>query len=145
MEAVGLVCFLGLTAIDDIKTKKIRVLKTLIFLVIGVLINIFNKPYSLPSVLGGMMIGIILYLLGIFSKEKIGKGDGLVVLVASLYLGFKNTLLLLWVSSIFAAIIGTFYIKRSGEKMDFELPFVPFMLMGYLVVYAVKTFGGLVV
>ena len=145
METVGLVCLYGLTAFDDIRTKQVKVLEIMFFGVLGILFNLICKPYSLINVAGGVMVGGLLYLFSVLSKEKIGKGDSLIVMVSGLFLGFHNTLLLLWVSSLIAAIIGTVIVKKHGKEMDLELPFIPFLLIGYLVICIVNTLGGLVV
>ena len=145
METVGLVCLYGLTAFDDIRTKQVKVLEIMFFGVLGILFNLICKPYSLINVAGGVMVGGLLYLFSVLSKEKIGKGDSLIVMVSGLFLGFHNTLLLLWVSSLIAAIIGTVIVKKHGKEMDLELPFIPFLLIGYLVICMANTLGGLVV
>ena len=145
MEAVGLVCLLSITAVDDIKSRQVRVLEIIFFGLIGIIFNMIRKPHSLPSVLGGVMVGTLVYIFSILSKEKIGRGDGLVLMAVGIYLGFADTLELLWVSTILAAIIGTIFVKKHKANMDIELPFVPFLLMGYLLLFAFKELGGFVV
>ena len=145
MEALSLVCLYGLTSYEDLKTRQVRVIEVLIFGVFGIFFNLICKPHTAISVLGGVLVGAGVYIFSIFSKEKIGKGDGLIVMVTGLYLGFRSTLYLLWISSVLAAMVGTVFIKRHGEKMDFELPFVPFLMAGYLIQFILKGLGGFVV
>ncbi len=91
------------------------------------------------------MVGLMVYLFSVLTKEKIGKGDALVVMVTGLYLGFQNTLLLVWLSTILAAVIGSIIIRKNNVNTDFEIPFVPFLLMGYLIIYFISCVGGMVV
>ncbi len=91
------------------------------------------------------MVGLMVYLFSVLTKEKIGKGDALVVMVTGLYLGFQNTLLLVWLSTILAAVIGSIIIRKNNVNTDFEIPFVPFLLMGYLIIYFISCIGGMVV
>lgn len=143
METFGLAMFYGLTVIDDIRTKSIRVLEVIVFAVIGLLIDVTLKPYSWMSVAGGVGVGAFVYILSLLTNEKIGKGDAMIVMVSGLYLGFMNTVIVLWLASILAAIFGGVMVKRHGHRMDLEIPFVPFLLGAYLTVFLVGKLGGL--
>ncbi len=140
MEAFGLVCLYGFTAYDDFRTRQIKLLEIIVFAVIGVLINIVNAKYSFVSIIGGVAVGAAILVFSILSKEKIGKGDALIVMVSGLYLGFMNTLVLVWLSSILAAATGVVVIRKYDNGTNRELPFVPFILLAYLIMVAV---GGL--
>ncbi len=142
MEAFGLVCLFGITTFDDIRTREIRLLEILAFAILGVAYNIFFHPNSFLSIAGGVMVGMLVLLFSIVSKEKIGRGDAYIIMVAGLFLGFEETLLLLWISSILAALIGIFLLKKYGDAMDKELPFVPFLLLGYLTMFISSSVGG---
>ena len=145
MEVLSLLCLYGLTSYEDIKTRQVRIREILIFGVIGILFNLICKPHAAISVIGGVMVGIVLYIFSILSHEKIGKGDGLIVIVTGLYLGFMGTLSLLWLSSVLAALAGAVFIKRHGAKLDMELPFIPFLLAGYILLFIINALGGVVV
>lgn len=145
MEAIGLICFYGLATWDDLRSKKVRVIEIIIFGIVGLIIDFSIRPYSFLSILGGVMVGLMVYLFSVLTKEKIGKGDAFVVMVTGLYLGFQNTLLLVWLSTILAAVIGSIIIRKNNVNTDFEIPFVPFLLMGYLIIYFISCVGGMVV
>lgn len=139
MMTFGLVSLFGLTSFDDIRTKQVRVLEIIIFAVFGIILNIYYRTNSLTSIMGGLMIGGVIYLFSIVSKEKIGKGDALIIMVSGLYLGFFDTLILLWLASVFAAVFGGIYMLAHKNKGDIELPFVPFLLLGYMTMFSVET------
>ncbi len=143
MEAFGLAVFYGLTAIDDVRTKSIRVSEVIIFAVIGVLIDVILKPYSWVSIAGGVAVGAVLYIISILTKEKIGKGDAMIVMISGLYLGFMNTVIVLWLASLLAAIFGVIMVRLRGHQIDVEIPFVPFLLVAYATVFLVGQLGGL--
>ena len=145
MEEIGLICFYGLATWDDVRSKKVRVIEIIIFGIVGLIIDFSIRPYSFLSILGGVMVGLMVYLFSVLTKEKIGKGDAFVVMVTGLYLGFQNTLLLVWLSTILAAVIGSIIIRKNNVNTDFEIPFVPFLLMGYLIIYFISCVGGMVV
>ncbi|WP_090167385.1 prepilin peptidase [Pseudobutyrivibrio sp. 49] len=145
MEAFGLVCLYTLTAYDDLRERQVRVIEIIIFGIIGILINMFCKSHSLSSVFGGVAIGCLVLIFSYLSKEKIGKGDALLIIITGIYLGFRGTLTLLWISSILAAVVGTILVKKYQAKKDMELPFVPFLLMGYLLIISLEKLGGIAV
>ena len=80
----------------------------------------------------------------IFSNEKIGKGDCFIIMVSGLYLGFIDVLVLIWISSLLALIYGLITIKRLKKDSNYEIPFVPFLLSGFLLMYAIHSFGSLI-
>ena len=40
METIGLACLYGLTAMDDLKTKQVRVIEIIVFGILGIAINV---------------------------------------------------------------------------------------------------------
>lgn len=143
METIGLACLYGLTAMDDLKTKQVRVLEIIVFGILGIIINIIYKPHTLISVLGGVGIGLLTILFSYISKEKIGMGDAYIITVTGLYLGFIDTAILLWISSLLAAITGLVLIRKY-DNTKMEIPFVPFLLIAYVIMYLIHILGGFV-
>jgi len=143
MESVGLISLLGLCSFDDIRSKEIRVIEIGVFGIIGVLLHIFFGKNSWYSMVGGVAVGAIMYLISVLSKEKIGKGDALIIMVAGIYLGCIRTIELLWVSSLLAAIVGIGVVLIKKKNKEYEMPFVPFLLAGYLIIYTLESMGVL--
>ena len=143
MENFGLLCLFGLTLVDDVRFKRIRVFEVIFFGMIGVMMNCFYKTHDLISVLGGVAVGIVLYIFSIISKEMLGKGDALMIMAVGVYLGFSNTLLLVWISSIIAALVGGIYLLVTKKNIREEIPFVPFLLTGYSIMLGIKLLGGI--
>ena len=143
METIGLAFLYGLTAMDDLKTKQVRVIEIIVLGILGILTNIIYRPHTLLSVLGGVGIGLLTIAFSYISKEKIGMGDAYIITVTGLYLGFIDTAVLLWLSSLLAAITGLVLIRKyDNSKM--EIPFVPFLLIAYIIMYLIHTVGGFV-
>ena len=134
MEAFGLVCMYSITAFDDYRTRSIRLVEIIVFTIIGIIINIVAPRYTVLSVAGGVGVGLVMLAFSILSKEKLGKGDALIVMVSGLYLGFMNTLVLVWFSSILAAIFGLVTLRKYDNYREVELPFVPFLLAAFLII-----------
>ena len=124
--------YLAINSFTDIKKKKISVVVSLIFFVIGVVVSIINKEKSLISILGGVGIGFILLLVGKFSRESVGIGDGLIFLVTGLYLGFTRNIVLLLYGLIFCALVSIILITFKKLKLKDKIPFAPFVLVAYI-------------
>lgn len=69
--------------------------------------------------------GILILCLGYVSKEKIGYGDGWLLLALGMWLDLYELLLMLELGIVCCII----YAAVSGKK---ELPFVPFLTAAYL-------------
>lgn len=141
MEAVGMLGMLGICSYEDIKRKRVHVFIVLLFGILGVIVHLFCKNLSLTQMLGGMAVGGVLFAVSIISREKIGKGDALLVTVAGIYLGFWNTLMLLWIASLLAGVVSLVLIARG--KRNALIPFIPFLFASYIIILLFK--GGTIV
>jgi len=129
-EYIMLGCLLILS-IMDLRTRKISLLPVL-------LLGLFAMGYrfweneSLWEVLTGMLPGGVLLLAAWVTKESIGYGDGIVLLVVGVFCGIKKTVAILGISLILAALMAMLLLvlRRAGRKT--ELPFLPCLCSGYL-------------
>lgn len=124
--------FLLIEGVRDIKQKKISIISVMITSVLGIFLQIPNIADVWLSLTGGVIVGIIFLIISKLTKEKIGCGDGWVMLTAGICLGFRGVICLLSVSlfiaSVFSIVLLLF--KKVGRKT--ELPFVGFMIPGYV-------------
>ncbi len=133
MEAVGLLGLLGICGLEDIKIKRIRLVVVNAFAILGVILHILYQRISWIDMICGALLGVILLIIGYFTKEKIGYGDGLIFVATGIYLGFWNNLILLWLSTTIAGIYGLILMIFKKKKKDNEIPLVPFILGVYVV------------
>lgn len=87
---------------------------------------------SRQSGLGGAMVGVVLLVFGYFSKEAIGIADGAVILVCGVAFGLYETVTMTFFAALYAGIcsIVLLLVKKAGKKS--RIPFLPFLLLGYL-------------
>lgn len=145
MEQVAVLIMLGICSYSDIKSKQIPVIQLCVFGILGVIMHLFNSQQNWISLILGIGIGAILYVYSLLSQEKLGKGDAMIVMVIGIYMGFMKTLELLWISSIFAAGVGIVMIIYKKQKKNYEIPFVPFLMAGYLYLLAHQAIAGIAV
>lgn len=91
------------------------------------------------SIAGGMT-GIIFLEISRITKEAIGYGDSLAILVLGIYLGIWGLIEVLATSFFMLGVIGLVLIVVKRTKKGLAFPFYPFLTAGYL--FGV-CFGGL--
>jgi leader peptidase (prepilin peptidase)/N-methyltransferase len=117
---------------QDFRKKKIHI--ALIFLGgIGILICSFlSGELVFSSRIAGFSLGLTLLLLNPVTSRQIGIGDGLIVSILGIGLGFNQLAFILTYSLFGAAIlaVGLILFRKAGRKRT--MPFVPFLFLGYL-------------
>lgn len=132
---VGL--FLIVLSVLDIKDREFPVLLLLLlfaFLIGGQCIQPFR---AWSDCLMGVLPGALLVLFHYLTRGGIGLGDGLLIGILGLFLGFWENLSLLFFSLLLEAVFaGGLCVKRKLAGKAFErnltLPFVPFITCGYV-------------
>ena len=88
---IGVLLFVA--GVMDLKSKTISrglILALAVAGLVGALINVFmNKGFGIWEAVGGVLIGLCAIGLSMISREQIGRGDGLVILI--LRTGNRNT------------------------------------------------------
>ncbi len=128
---------LGILSIIDIKSKS---LPTWLIGVFAVVCFIFRyiEGVSFFDFMLSLLPGIVLFLLAIGTKEKIGIGDAFVVGILGIGYTIENVVSILGISLFFIAIwaIGLLIVKKANRKT--ELPFLPYLFVGHLLVCLVR-------
>lgn len=136
---IGAMLFLVWNSVKDIGKKKISLISVLIFCVFRLLYFLLqlseaqnNLIASIAALLTGLLPGLFLCAIGKISRGSLGTGDGIVIMVAGLYIGFSATLvMIMWAFFLaFFWSIGLLLLRKYTPKSRF--PFVPFLLMGLL-------------
>lgn len=130
---VMMTLLLGISTWLDIKRREVSGKVLICFTIIGIISYVVKCPFSILSMAGGILIGAFVMGVSKLTKGNIGMGDGLLLCVTGVYLGFYRNLELFLTALCAAAIWGMILIvlKKAGRKT--ELPFVPFMLMAYII------------
>lgn len=128
----------------DLKHKIIPdIFSFTLFALSGMLVLFLNTDNMLVRISSGIFYYLVVWSIWKISKGRmIGLGDGKLLLSIGTLLGFVYTL-----SSIFIAVwIGTIYViglllaqrlkgKSKHITMKTEIPFGPFLIIGFLIVY----------
>lgn len=118
---------LTVCAIEDWYTKKITVLWPVTGMMIAVVIRLSDGSFFAWEYWIGVLIGMFIFLLAIVSREQIGKGDGLVLVVCGFCLGWKQTLSLVLGAMIMFLIVGVMSIVYGNKSRNTVMAYLPFL------------------
>jgi len=132
------ILFLGIGSIMDIKRRKISIWLFIIFGIVGICIQIWQYHDRIPQLSVCLLPGLVLLGVSKGTREALGYGDSLAVLVLGIYVGLWETTEIviggLLLSAVWAGILMIF-LKRGKQA---EFPFLPFLFLGM----AGKIIGG---
>lgn len=121
-----------LAAVEDFKEKEIKLNYILAIVVIGISYLLLSPQKSIPDVIGGVALGLVMIVISILSDEQIGKGDGMIMAAVGIMVGFRTGLIMLCVASLIQSIISIIVLSTKRGNRHTALPFVPSLLIGYI-------------
>lgn len=138
MESLLMIGLLSTCTVQDMRTKRIRVVPVLIVAGIGLLwqLGVCHGPWL--QLLGGILPGLGIVIFSLISKGKIGAGDGILLMVTGILIGGARNMDLLLSALLFAGIWGIFLRLFRKKGKDETFAFVPFLLMAYLKMLVMK-------
>lgn len=102
------------------------------FGVVGIGLNLWLGYQSVIEAAGGATLGILLLAAAFFTREAIGFGDGLLICITGIYLGFWENLSLLFTGAVCCVGILGIAVLAGRLKMADRVPLVPFLLLAFI-------------
>ncbi|HPU62767.1 MAG TPA: hypothetical protein PK304_01290 [Mobilitalea sp.] len=124
--------FLITTAVQDIISKKIKVWVVALSTLLVCICIPFCSALTILDRIFGLLLGVGVIILSKATKGKIGMGDGLVLSVTGLGLGFWCNLELFALSLAVAAAFSVCLLILRLANIKHSIPFIPFILVSYL-------------
>lgn len=142
MEIMAGVCLL-MQSIWDIRTKEIPMWVSLGFGGCSLLYSLCNHR-DWRCICLAVLPGVVCLLLGYCTRQAVGYGDGILICALGMLYTLEEVAHICMVAIMIAGITGMILFiifKKSGK---YEIPFVPFLLLGWLCLYAETIAGGMI-
>ena len=130
MKWIIISVFMAVCTITDIRKKEIPVAVVALSGLALFFYVIFGEKKQWMDILYSLMPGMLLLMLSYCTRESIGYGDGLVVLVIGICMGMGICIAAVTAGLIISAICAAalLALRKAGGKS--RIPFVPFLLIG---------------
>ena len=111
---------MGVICVFDIKRKKIPVYMLIILAAAGIISNFTVGEFDIEKRIIAMLPGMILLIVSMITKQQIGYGDGMIILIMGLYIDIDDILSIVLssflLSSIAALILMTVFKKKKNVQ-----------------------------
>ncbi len=124
--------FLVVAGVIDWKTRQIPLVLLIKMGLCVLLFRLLFVDIALKATIGGIIIGILFFVMAKVTKEAIGYGDCWIILMLGFYCGGFEIIQIVLLASLGTAIVSIVYCMRNGWERKYEIPFVPFMAAAYM-------------
>lgn len=126
------VAFLSIGSITDIRKKILPKKMILIGAIAAIILTVIWQRRELLAICLSVFPGAFLLILSYLSKEQIGYGDGICILVLGILTPIEALLVQLMLSFtlLFMTSAVLLMLKKGNKKT--RIPYIPYLLMGVL-------------
>ncbi len=115
---------------QDLKTKTLSKSWLYTHMAIVVFIDILFQRFS--NLLSGLLLGGILILFSLATRQMIGLGDALLFTIIGMYFGWVIQLTILFISLFVSGIYSAILLLMKKGTMKSQIAFTPFILIAIL-------------
>ena len=137
-----MIIILGVVCVFEKKRKKIPVYMLIILAAAGIISNFTVGEFDIEKRIIAMLPGMILLIVSMITKQQIGYGDGMIILIMGLYIDIDDILSIVLSSFLLSSIAAIILMTVFKKKKNFEMAFSPFLLIGYGLVKGVYFICG---
>lgn len=116
----------------DIRYRQVPLWLLVVGGTLAVLLRWAEEPKELWMMLAGGLVGICFLAISRITKEALGYGDSILIVILGLFLGFWNIMYLLILAFFLSALfsIGGLALRYFAKHSGF--PFIPFLTAAYI-------------
>ncbi|MCI7088039.1 MAG: hypothetical protein MR954_09535 [Lachnobacterium sp.] len=133
IKEIVLLAGLGIMSVEDIRKKGIKRLWLIGLGIVGLIFTIADAEVLCVSFLLRFVPGVVFVLLAWATREQIGMGDALLILVMGWYLNTIELVDVCLLAFFIAGLVALVLLVVIKKSKKFELPMVPFIFAGYVV------------
>ena len=127
-------------SVEDVRKRKIPLVILTVGGCMAFLYQLMWGTEDIWEIAAGVGIGVCFLVVGWLTGEKIGYGDGIVIMVLGIYLGIWKLLEVLAGAFFLLAVAGMICLAGMRFSRKQTLPFCPFLTAGYVICLLCK--GG---
>lgn len=130
---VLIVSVLIVASVRDTINKEIDIKEIIVLLGLMLGYAFMDDSFDILYSIFGALFGVCMILFSKISKQALGLGDAIVLLILGIGFGVFRTIYVLMVALILSSVIATglIVLKKAGRKT--QLPFIPHLSMGVIV------------
>ncbi len=126
--------FLIFCTVYDVRTKQIPLSILLVFGVIIAGLVWINGTLIQQMVWLKLLPGVVFLLIAFITKQAVGYGDGIVILLMGVLLGVRQCISMVFIGLIFCSVISLLILVFGKGSKQTKLPFMPFLLTAWGVI-----------
>ncbi len=130
---------LAVGSVLDILQRRVSIRVLVISGLVALGFAFLRTDSQVADMLLGAALGLVYVFISLASRGAIGIGDAMYLIISGVYLGLMGNLSLLVIASFGAGIAGLVALLIFKKDRKYELPFIPFLLMG-VVLYGVSAY-----
>lgn len=131
IKEVCVLAFLGMNSWIDIRKRQISLLITAVFAGCGIIWTIYTRSAALDFLLCAGT-GLVFVGISILTDGSMGMGDGWIIMALGTMMRPAEFFTMLFVGMLCSAVFAGIMLMVFRRKGHMEIPFVPFLLAGYL-------------
>lgn len=128
--------FLGICAVYDGVERKIPLVVVWLGIIAAIVLHVQGRGGNgtWQAAAASVIPGVAFWMLSFITGEKVGYGDGWMLIMIGLFMGLWQCFLILMVGLISSSLVVLILLAAGKASRDYQLPFAPFLLFGMGVV-----------
>lgn len=129
---IFLCVFLGICAVCDSVERNIPLAVVWLGIITAIVLRVQGLAGNVTWQSAALSIipGVMFWILGFVSGEKVGYGDGWMLIMIGLFVGLWECFLILMIALVSGSVVVLILLAAGRVSKDFQLPFAPFLLFG---------------
>lgn len=132
------ILFLVICTYTDLRERYVYRQVCIVNLVAVVLIKLLDSTADAKELAIGILIGVIVYVISVLTKEQVGKGDAWVIANIGGLLGAPFVVTVIAWALAIGSLFGMSKVAAQKSNLKSKIAFVPFMLLGTVITYMVR-------
>lgn len=132
-ELAAVLIYMVILTVIDIKTMHLPVRYLIIGGAVLMLIKAIIGRCSIRYLLSGVIVGLFFLIISKVSKEKIGYGDSLIILILAMFTNGIIVMTAVMLGCFIIAMYSLTFLISGKAAANKRVPFVPFLSIGFLI------------